>query len=101
MIGIYNILILLHIVTSVVLLILVVFQKTSGEGLLTSTNKVNFMSGDEIAGLVTKATTFFVFLFIINTLAIAIIGSRISQNLNLSKVELTNETKNTKTQTPE
>ena len=82
MVGLYNFLIIAHIVVSICLLLLIVFQKTSGDGLLASTNKNNLMSGDEVAGFVTKLTTVFAAVFIINTLAIAIIGSRISKSFN-------------------
>jgi len=82
--GIYSTLVVLHIFISFGLLALIVFQKTSGEGLLTTSNKSNFMSGDEVASFLTKLTAIFAFGFIVNTIAIAAFGSKISKSINLT-----------------
>ena len=87
MFGIYSLLIIINVIISFILVCLIVFQKTSGDGLLTSSNKSNFMSGDEVAGFLTKLTGFFVFAFMVNTIAIASVGSRISKSANLIKTQ--------------
>jgi preprotein translocase subunit SecG len=48
-----------------------VFQKTTGNGLFTSSQTNPFMSGSEITHLVTKITVVFITIFFVNTLILA------------------------------
>ena len=92
MLSIYHTLIWVHVFVCIGLLFFVIFQKTSGEGLLASGNKTNFMSGDEVASFLTKVTLVFAIVFIANTIALASIGSKISKSMILISTE--NSSKN-------
>jgi protein translocase SecG subunit len=91
MVSLYFTLVTVHIVICFLLGIFVIFQKTSGEGLLASTNKNPFMSGNEVASLLTKITSIFVIAFFVNAIFLASIGSRVSKNLSLSSQQVQGE----------
>ena len=84
MVSLFYTLLTVHVVICALLGIVIVFQKTSGEGLLTATNKNPFMSGDEVASFLTKVTSFIVIAFFIIAIAIASVGSKASKNLSLT-----------------
>jgi protein translocase SecG subunit len=85
--NIYHILIIAEILIAIGLGVLIVFQKTSGDGLITSSNKSNFMSVDSVAGALTTITSIFLLCFFINSMAIATIGSKISRSINITHVQ--------------
>jgi protein translocase SecG subunit len=68
---IYTTLIYFHVFVSVFLVFLILVQKTTGNGLFTTSQSNSFMSGAEITSFVSKLTAIFVVLFFANTLALA------------------------------
>ncbi len=67
----YLTLIYLHVFVSIVLVLLIIAQKTTGNGLFTSSQSNPFMSGSEITHFVTRLTVVFIAIFFINTLILA------------------------------
>lgn len=93
MTPLYTTLSYLQIFISISLILLVVIQKTTGNGLFTTSQSNPFMSGAEITGFVIKLTSFFVALFFLNTLFLAKISYTLSkekQNL-VTSVQIKNE----------
>jgi protein translocase SecG subunit len=74
----YNLLSIIHIFLCLVLLVLVIFQKSTSDGLI-STNKISALTGNESANFVIKVTSVIAAMFIINTILIAAIGMKISK----------------------
>ena len=94
----YSILSTLHIIVCVFLIIFVLFQKGTGDGLFTSSGLGNpFMSGIEVATFLGKVTKYMGIFFLINTLILASLSVRIS---NKNKVVIEEEVKTTKTNIP-
>jgi protein translocase SecG subunit len=94
----YNILSTLHIIACVLLIICVLFQKGTGDGLFTSSGMGNpFMSGLEVASALGKITKYLGIFFLVNTLILAAISVRIS---NKNKVILIDETSIQETKIP-
>lgn len=73
--ALYLTLIYLHIFVSISLILLIVLQKTTGNGLFTSSQTNPFMSGSEITHFITKITVVFITIFFINTLVLAKLSS--------------------------
>ncbi len=69
--AIYLTLIYLHIFVSISLILLIIVQKTTGNGLFTSSQTNPFMSGSEITHFITKITVVFITIFFVNTLVLA------------------------------
>jgi|GEM_PF-2889979 len=69
--ALYLTLIYLHIFVSISLILLIVLQKTTGNGLFTSSQTNPFMSGSEITHFITKITVVFITIFFVNTLILA------------------------------
>lgn len=67
----YITLIYFHVFISLFLVFLILVQKTTGNGLFTTSQSNPFMSGAEITSFVSKLTAIFVVLFFVNTLALA------------------------------
>lgn len=82
--SLYLTIVYFHIFVSIALVLLVLVQKTTGNGLFTTSQSNPFMSGAEITQFVTKLTTTFVVLFFLNTLILA----KISYKSTLSKKEV-------------
>ena len=94
----YSILSTLHIIVCVFLIIFVLFQKGTGDGLFTSSGLGNpFMSGIEVATFLGRVTKYMGIFFLINTLILASLSVRIS---NKNKVVIEEEVKTTKTNIP-
>lgn len=67
----YTTLLYVHVVISILLILIVLFQKTTGNGLFTSSQTNVFMSGTDVANFITKLTTTLIAVFFINTLLLA------------------------------
>jgi protein translocase SecG subunit len=89
--ALYLTLAYLHVFVCVCLVLLVIVQKTTGNGLFTTSQSNPFMSGAEITQFITKLTVFFIILFFINTLVLAKISytsnSERRNIISASKVE--------------
>ena len=77
----YTTLLYVHVVISVLIILLVLLQKTTGNGLFTSSQTNVFMSGADVASFVTKLTATLIAIFFINTLALA----KVSFSINNEK----------------
>lgn len=76
---IYTILGGAHIGACLLLIIFILLQKGTGDGLFTSSSSTNpFMSGIEIANLLGKLTKFLGVFFLLNTLFLAALSVRIA-----------------------
>lgn len=75
----YSILSTIHVVICVFLIVFVLFQKGTGDGLFASSNFSNpFMSGVEVGAALSKITKYMGIFFLINTLVLASLSVRIS-----------------------
>ncbi len=74
----YTTLIFVHVIISVFIILLVLLQKTTGNGLFTSSQTNTFMFSADVANFVTKLTATLIAIFFINTLALA----KVSYSLN-------------------
>jgi preprotein translocase subunit SecG len=85
----YSILSTVHIVVCILLILLILLQKGTGDGLFTSSNSANpFMSGMEVATFLSTLTKYLGIFFLINTLVIASLTVKISnKNKILSQPE--------------
>ncbi len=79
--AIYSTLVSLHIFVSLFLVLVIILQKTTGNGLFTTSQSNPFMSGAEITQFITKLTAILIVLFFVNTLVLA----RISYMQNAKK----------------
>lgn len=82
--ALYLTLAYLHVFISIFLVLLIIIQRTTGNGLFTTSQSNPFMSGAEITNFITKLTTFFIVLFFVNTLVLA----RISYISNAKKKDI-------------
>ena len=88
----YSILSTLHIIVCLFLILFILFQKGTGDGLFTSSNLANpFMSGVEVGAALSKITKYLGVFFLINTLILAALSVRIS---NKNKIILEPEIAN-------
>jgi protein translocase SecG subunit len=94
--AIYSTLISLHIFVSLFLVFVIILQKTTGNGLFTTSQSNPFMSGAEITQFITKLTSILIVLFFVNTLVLA----RISYMQNAKKEGIVSEQKPTEVQIP-
>jgi protein translocase SecG subunit len=94
----YSILSTIHIFVCVLLIIFILFQKGTGDGLFTSSSGANpFMSGVEVVTLLGKVTKYLGIFFLLNTLFLASLSVKIS---NKNKVVIVEDVKQQKTAVP-
>ena len=98
----YSILSTLHIFVCVILIILILLQKTTGSGLFTSSSSSNpFMSGVEVTTALSVMTKYLGIFFLLNTLFLGALSVKISnQNKVITLKEDTKEVVNTNDQIP-
>lgn len=82
--SLYITIIYFHIFVSIVLILLILLQKTTGNGLFTTSQSNPFMSGSDVTRFVSQITTAFIVLFFINTLILA----KISYKTSLASKEI-------------
>lgn len=77
----YSILSTVHIFICLLLIVFILLQKGTGDGLFTSSSSGNpFMSGMEINNFLGSFTKYLGIFFLVNTLIIATLSVKISQN---------------------
>jgi protein translocase SecG subunit len=90
----YNILSTLHIFACIMLVLFILFQKGTGDGLFTTNSSSNpFMSGVEVVGFLGKVTKFLGAFFLINTLVLASLSVKIANKNKVVVVEAVKEQK--------
>ena len=91
----YSILSTVHIFTCVLLVLFILLQKGTGDGLFTSSSSGNpFMSGIEIANFLGSFTKYLGIFFLVNTLVIASLSVKIStKNKTIEGTAIQIETK--------
>lgn len=83
----YKIFGIVHIIVCVLLIIFILLQKGTGDGLFTSSNSSNpFMSGIEVVNFLSTATKYLGVFFLINTVFLAFLSVKIA-NKNKVVVE--------------
>ncbi len=84
----YNIFGIIHIITCFLLIVFVLFQKTTGDGLFAASSGGNsFMSGVEIANFLTVSTKYLGIFFLINTVFLATLSVKISSKTKIVVIE--------------
>ena len=93
--SLYSFVGIVHVALCCVLGVFIIFQKSSGEGLVATGNKSQFMSGSEVAKFVLKATWLIAGLFFANCLVIMWCGAKIAKTSNLTlQVDTSSNEKN-------
>lgn len=83
----YSILSTVHIIVCVLLILFILLQKGTGDGLFTSSSSNSFMSGVEVVSILSKLTKYLGIFFLVNTLILATLSVRIS-NKNKVVIEV-------------
>ena len=93
----YSILSTVHIIVCVLLILFILLQKGTGDGLFTSSSSNSFMSGVEVVSILSKLTKYLGIFFLVNTLILATLSVRIS---NKNKVVIEAPIQQEKTAVP-
>lgn len=83
----YTTLLYVHVLVSTLIIMLVLLQKTTGNGLFTSSQTNAFMSGADVAHFITKLTATLIAIFFINTLVLAKISFSLNKQNSVIKAE--------------
>jgi protein translocase SecG subunit len=79
----FKIFLVLQVLVSVLLILAVVAQKTTDEGMIVSSGSNSFLSSVEVVDIATKITRYLAVSFVILTLALAALSVRIHKQYSL------------------